>query len=171
MINRGRDGMVNECAVSEGCSKECQWFVRCRSNARRRRTRRTPRFNSTWRNSTQLNDNTIHFATEVRRALASRSRSRPLDTLPLALHAHTRSTRSRALGSMANTGPLAPGQSPRGVHPAADRHHVRPRAQSATFSRSYSRSRSRDSESRSLSPARCLLTLATQMRKSSTRTR
>ena len=27
MINRGRDGMVNAGAVSEGCSRECQWFV------------------------------------------------------------------------------------------------------------------------------------------------
>ena len=39
MINRGRDGMVNAGgAVSEGCSRECQWFVVCRSNTRRRRT-------------------------------------------------------------------------------------------------------------------------------------
>ena len=36
MINRGRDGMVNAGAVSEGCSRECQWFVVCRSNTRRR---------------------------------------------------------------------------------------------------------------------------------------
>ena len=47
MINRGRDGTVNAGAVSEGCSKECQWFVVCRSNTRRRRTRRTPRFKDT----------------------------------------------------------------------------------------------------------------------------
>ena len=27
MINRGRDGTVNAGAVSEGCSRECQWPV------------------------------------------------------------------------------------------------------------------------------------------------
>ena len=42
MINRGRDGMVNAGAVSEGCSNECQWFVVRRSNTRRRPISRTP---------------------------------------------------------------------------------------------------------------------------------
>ena len=44
MINRGRDGTVNAGAVSEGCSKECQWFVGCRSDTRRRPTQTTPHF-------------------------------------------------------------------------------------------------------------------------------
>ena len=47
VVNRGRDGMVNAGAVSDGCSEECQWFVWCASKTRRRRTRWTPRFKDT----------------------------------------------------------------------------------------------------------------------------
>ena len=60
MINRGRDGtVVNAGAVSEGCSRECQWFVGCRSVLAKRQNRWAfyyVMYSHSWRPSTSENN-------------------------------------------------------------------------------------------------------------------